>query len=161
MDADSPPVKMGPVTLTVLHPPANFVDSLSPLDQQDRNNGSLVVKAAFGKTAFLLTGDIMADAESNLLRRTDGNLASTVLLAPHHGSKSSNTPGLIQAVRPQTVVISAGAGNRFGFPHLEVTDRYRAAGCRIFVTANHGAITIQSDGTGVQMESYIANPSIP
>ena len=156
MDAGSLPVKMGPVTLTVLHPPADFVDALSAIGQQDRNNGSLVVKAAFGKTAFLLTGDIMAHAENTLLRRADGNLASTVLFAPHHGSKSSNTPGLIQAVRPQTVVISAGAGNRFGFPHLEVTDRYRAAGCRILITATHGAITMRSDGTGVQIESTIA-----
>ena len=161
VDADSPPVKMGSVTLTVFNPPAGFIDALSALDQQDCNNGSLVVKAAFGKTAFLLTGDIMADAESSLLLRADGNLASTVLFAPHHGSKSSSTPGLIQAVHPQTVVISAGAGNRFGFPHPEVTDRYRAAGCRILITATHGAITMRSDGAGVQIESTIADCSTP
>jgi len=160
LDADSLPVEMGPVTLTVLHPPSDFVDAVSAIDQQDRNNGSLVVKAAFGKTAFLLTGDITADAESTMLRREGENLNSTVLFAPHHGSKSSSTPGLIQAVRPQTVVISAGAGNRFGFPHIEVTDRYRAAGCRIFVTGTHGAIAMRSDGTGVQIESFIADPSI-
>jgi len=161
LDADSLPVKIGAVTLTVLHPPADLIDAVSAIDQQDRNNGSLVVKAAFGKTAFLLTGDIMADAESTLLQQADGNLDSTVLFAPHHGSKSSSTPGLIQAVGPQTVVVSAGAGNRFGFPHIEVTDRYRAAGCRLFVTATHGAITMRSDGTEVQIESFIANPSIP
>jgi len=161
LDADSPPVKMGAVTLAVLHPPAGFIDALSAGDGQENNDGSLVVKVDFGKTAFLLTGDIMAHAESTLLRRADRRLASTVLFAPHHGSRSSSTPGLIQAVRPETVVISAGAGNRFGFPHSEVTDRYRAAGCRIFVTATHGAITMRSDGTGVQIESHIANPSIP
>jgi competence protein ComEC len=152
---------MGAVTLAVLHPPAGFIDALSAGDGQENNDGSLVVKVDFGKTAFLLTGDIMAHAESTLLRRADRRLASTVLFAPHHGSRSSSTPGLIQAVRPETVVISAGAGNRFGFPHSEVTDRYRAAGCRIFVTATHGAITMRSDGTGVQIESHIANPSIP
>lgn len=160
LDADSLPVKMGGVSLTVLHPPADFIDAATAIDQQDRNNGSLVVKVAFGKTAFLLTGDIMADAESTLLRRADGNLASTVLFAPHHGSRSSSTPGLIQAVRPKTVVISSGAGNRFGFPHLDVTDRYRAAGCRILITATHGAITMRSDGSGVQIESTLAESPI-
>jgi competence protein ComEC len=160
LDADSLPVKMGGVSLTVLHPPADFIDAATAIDQQDRNNGSLVVKVAFGKTAFLLTGDIMADAESTLLRRADGNLASTVLFAPHHGSRSSSTPGLIQAVRPKTVVISSGAGNRFGFPHLDVTDRYRAAGCRILITATHGAITMRSDGSGVQIESILAESPI-
>ena len=161
LDADNPPAFFGKATLTVLHPPADFFRTVSEVDREDRNDGSLVIKAVFGQTAFLFTGDITADAEATLLRRADGTLASTVLFAPHHGSRSSSTPGLIQAVRPETVVISAGAGNRFGFPHLEVTDRYRAAGCRIFVTATHGAITMRSDGTGVQTESFIANPSIP
>ncbi|WP_319523751.1 DNA internalization-related competence protein ComEC/Rec2 [uncultured Desulfosarcina sp.] len=158
MDADSLPVTIGAVILTVFNPPAGFVDALSATDQQDRNDGSLVIKAAFGQTAFLSTGDITAEAEFNMLRRTDGNLASTVLFAPHHGSKSSSTPGLIQAVHPQTVVISAGAGNRFGFPHPEVTDRYRAAGCRVYCTGRHGAISMQSDGRRVSVRPFRTIP---
>lgn len=161
LDASSPPASFGKATLTVLHPTAEFFRTVSEVDREDRNDGSLVIKAAYGQTAFLFTGDITADAEAALLGRADENLTSTVLFAPHHGSRSSSTPGLIQTVRPQTVTISAGAGNRFGFPHPEVIDRYRAAGCRILITATHGAITMRSDGTGVQIEPYIANPSIP
>jgi competence protein ComEC len=59
-------------------------------------------------------------------------------------------------VSPAVVVISAGAGNRFGFPHAEVTNRYRAAGSRILVTGVHGAISMCSDGKMVRV-----HPSIP
>jgi competence protein ComEC len=53
------------------------------------------------------------------------------------------------------VVISAGAGNRFGFPHAEVTDRYRAAGSRILSTSIHGAISMRSDGKTVHVHPEI------
>jgi competence protein ComEC len=52
------------------------------------------------------------------------------------------------------VVISAGAGNRFGFPHAEVVARYRAAGCRILCTGTHGAISMRSDGTTVEVRTF-------
>ena len=105
-----------------------------------------------GDTAFLLTGDIQARAESQLVQRVGIGLASTVLFAPHHGSRTSSSPDLIAAVAPAVVVISAGAGNRFGFPHAEVTDRYRAAGSRILCTGIHGAISMRSDGKTVHVQ---------
>lgn len=152
MDAATGETIVGPVTLAVLHPAADFLSPPGGMDQGDRNNGSLVVKATFGETAFLLTGDIQARAENQLVRRAGRDLASTVLFAPHHGSRTSSSPGLVAAVRPAVVVISAGAGNRFGFPHAEVTDRYRAAGSRILCTGTHGAVAMHSDGKTVHVQ---------
>jgi competence protein ComEC len=146
---------IGPVALTVLHPSANFFSHSEKIGSDYRNNGSLVVKATFGKTAFLLTGDIEVRAESQLAQRTGKDLASMVLFAPHHGSRTSSSADLIDAVKPDVVVISAGAGNRFGFPHAEVIERYWAAGCRILCTAVHGAIAMRSDGQEVIFKPFV------
>ena len=154
MDASTGKTIIGPVTLTVLHPSAGFLSQPDDIDQENRNNGSLVVKATMGETAFLLTGDIEARAESQLVKRAGRDLASTVLFAPHHGSRTSSSPDLVAAVGPAVVVISAGAGNRFGFPHAEVMDRYRLAGDRILCTGTHGAISMRSDGKTVRVKPF-------
>jgi len=148
---------IGGVAFTILNPPAGTFVQADTIDDEDRNNGSLVVKATFGKTAFLLSGDIMARGERSMVRRAAGVLASTVLFAPHHGSGGSSTPALIAAVGPKLVVISAGAGNRFGFPDVRVTARYRQAGCRILCTATRGAISMRSDGKTVQVRSFVGD----
>ena len=140
---------VGGVTLSVLHPPPGYAVTVGADQQDRRNNASLVIRARFEKTAFLLTGDIMAEAEKGLVQREGLQLASTVLFAPHHGSRTSSSAGLIAAVQPQTVVISAGVNNRFGFPHAEVIRRYRGAGCGIWCTCTHGAIFLSSDGNQV------------
>jgi competence protein ComEC len=157
VDAGTSTTIVGSVTLTVLHPSVEFLSQLDDTGQEYRNNGSVVVKAALGETAFLLTGDIEARAESQLVQRAGRDLASTVLFAPHHGSRTSSSAELIDAVGPAVVVISAGAGNRFGFPHAEVTDRYRAAGSRILCTGTHGAISMRSDGKTVHVQPEIAS----
>ena len=140
---------VGGVTLSVLHPPPGYAVKVGADQQERRNSASLVIHARFEKTAFLLTGDITAEAENAMVQREGTRLASTVLFAPHHGSRTSSSASLIAAVQPQTVVISAGVNNRFGFPHTEVLDRYRGAGCRIWCTCTHGAIILSSDGNQV------------
>lgn len=155
VDADTGDTAIGPVILSVLHPAADFLSPPDGMDQGDRNNGSLVLKATLGETAFLLTGDIQDRAEALLVQRAGSALASTVLFAPHHGSRTSSSQGLVTAVGPDVVVISAGAGNRFGFPHAEVMDRYRAAGCRILCTAVHGAISLRSDSQAVVARPFV------
>ena len=107
---------VGGVTLSVLHPPPGYAVTVGADQQDRRNNASLVIRARFEKTAFLLTGDIMAEAEKGLVQREGLQLASTVLFAPHHGSRTSSSAGLIAAVQPQTVVISAGVNNRLASP---------------------------------------------
>ncbi len=151
LDAGTEPTVVGGVRLAILSPPAGYLGHLDKIDQDYRNDASLVLKATFGGTAFLLTGDITARAESALVQQAGRDLASTVLFAPHHGSRTSSSADLVAAVRPALVVISAGAGNPFGFPHAEVTERYRTAGCRILCTGSHGAVSIRSDGQTVQV----------
>lgn len=151
-------IDFGKVALTILHPSPEFFSQPELIGQETRNNGSLVIKVVHGQTAFLITGDIMARAEKELVDRAGQDLASNVLFAPHHGSRSSSSPELVAAVQPQVVVISAGAGNRFGFPHAEVIDRYRAAGCRTVCTAAHGAVVLRSDGRRIHLSAFAGVP---
>ncbi|WP_155313154.1 DNA internalization-related competence protein ComEC/Rec2 [Desulfosarcina ovata] len=155
MTADACGTVVGGVHLAVLHPPAGVPGEPRAIDRADRNDDSLVLKATFGTVSFLLTGDITMPAEQVLVTQVGEHLASTVLFAPHHGSRTSSSPVLIDAVRPDWVLVSAGAGNRFGFPHPEVIDRYRRSGCRIVCTCTHGAALMRTDGRTLEVDTVV------
>jgi len=127
----------GEVSIAVLHPemPAVAVG----------NDGSLVIKIALGRTAFLLTGDVGAATEREFLE-ADLDLGSAVLKAGHHGSASSTSTAFLAAVRPGVVLVSAGEGNTYGFPSSEVLGRCRSAGAEVFRTDVDGAVEISADG---------------
>ncbi len=134
------------VRLNVLYPPVDF-DLRKKRDKwRDFNNDSVVLKASMGTKSFLFPGDIQARAEYDLSAAVKDKLKSTVLLAPHHGSKTSSTTFFLNKVNPSVVVISYGWKNRFGFPHPSVIKRYKKRGCRIYDTADSGAINLSTDG---------------
>ena len=110
--------------------------------ENDGNNGSCVLQIATPAWRILLPGDIESSAEDGLLRRLSGSrLRSDILVAPHHGSRTSSGSGFLDAVRPDHVVFPVGFNNRFGFPHADVLDRYRRRGIALHDTAQDGAVT--------------------
>ena len=105
------------------------------------NNQSCVLLVQVGDFSMLLPGDIEAEAEMILL---DQELPPiNVMLAPHHGSRSSSSPAFLNHVKPELVIVSAGYRNRFKHPHPRVIARYRARGIEVLNTAESGAITIR------------------
>ena len=104
------------------------------------NSLSCVLRIDNGRTSLLLTADIEAADERALIARTPVLLRSDVLLAPHHGSNRSSTPGFVTAVAPREVVFSAGYRNSFRHPRPEVLKRY--AHSRHWRTDRDGAIHI-------------------
>ena len=62
--------------------------------------------------------------------------------ANHHGSKYSNGEGFLQEIKPEFVVISCGAGNRYGHPAPEAIHRMEAVGTEIFYTMEGGQIDL-------------------
>lgn len=131
------------VTLTVLHPPSAPLSGTGA----DENNNSVVLKLTFGNVSFLLPGDIERLAEQFLVKG-ETDLRANVLLAPHHGSRTSSSADFLAAVGPAAIVISAGADNRFGHPHPETMASYaRLPGPpRVFITAEHGTVVFTTDG---------------
>ncbi|MDP2799129.1 MAG: ComEC/Rec2 family competence protein, partial [Deltaproteobacteria bacterium] len=117
------------------------------------NRRSLVLRISYGRRHLLFPGDIDACRENELSQRGYA-LKSDVLLAPHHGSNTSNTAGFIKAVAPDTVIFSVGRLNRFSFPHPAVVGRYMKTGRSIYRTDRDGAITCLTDGHNLQIETF-------
>src|SRR4029079_684809 len=98
------------------------------------------VDSSFGSA--LLTGDIEAKSEVELLQRDPAALKADILVVPHHGSKTSSTPPFIAAVAPEVTVFTPGYRNRFGHPRPEIVARYTDAEARLFRTDLDGAVTL-------------------
>lgn len=133
------------VDLEFLYPEKDFLERRKREPWRKTNNNSLVLKVTYGKHAILFPGDLMADGEAAIGQLVPDVLASTVLIAPHHGSRSSSTPGFVSRVNPEIVVVSAGWRNRFKFPHTEVLERFTRRGSRVYRTDLDGAVRLISD----------------
>ena len=107
------------------------------------NNASCVLQVEAQGHRLLLTGDIEATRERELVRYWGPSLASDWLLLPHHGSATSSTHALIKHVRPAVVANSSGYANRFGHPHAQVLERVYRAGARYYDTADSGALSFE------------------
>ena len=106
------------------------------------NDLSCVLKVTAGERSMLLTGDIEAPAEAELLQRVPDALRADVLLVPHHGSRTSSSEAFLAAVRPAAAVVPVGYRNRFRHPNAEVLGRYQNAGIMVRRTDLEGAVTI-------------------
>ncbi len=111
------------------------------------NDASLVLRVSYGETAFLFPGDVEEAGEAAAVAR--GGLAADVIKVPHHGSRRSSTAPFTAAVRPRLAIASVGRRNRYGFPHEEAVDRWRAVGALVLRT-DEGAIRLLSDGHHVR-----------
>jgi competence protein ComEC len=151
------PQSINGVRFQVLYPPEDFLQRKSQEPWRTPNNNSLVLKATFDNVSFLFPGDIEAEAEQDLLRLAGSNVKTTVLLVPHHGSKSSSTPEFLDYADPTIAVISAGWKNMFGFPHQQILRRYERQGCRIFRTDQKGAISITTDGMHLRVQPFLSD----
>lgn len=118
----------------------------------DPNNTSLVLRLAFGDTAFLFTGDMETDAESDMLDYWgDENalFSCDVLKVGHHGSNTSSGYRFLNAVCPDYGVISLGKDNSYGHPHREPLERLSQAEVTVLRTDELGHILAHSDGTTI------------
>lgn len=109
----------------------------SASNQGQRNDDSCVVRVSDGQNAALLAGDISSRTEYAL----PPNVRSQVLIAPHHGSKSSSSSLFIARVQPQHVVFSNGFFNRWNMPSEEIKARYLAYDVTLLSTAIDGQIS--------------------
>jgi len=103
-------------------------------------NNSCVLKITTGKSAILLTGDIEAIQERNLLNQ---EIKANILVAPHHGSKTSSSLAFVNTVRPDYVLFSVGYKNQFKHPRPEIIQRYQMVNSKILETQNSGMISFQ------------------
>src|SRR5262249_49189823 len=122
--------------------------AIAPDAALSENDNSLVIKIEYGGRALLFAGDVEKDGEALLVARRGQELRADVLKVPHHGSRTSSTDALLDAVRPLFAVISVGHHNRWHFPHPSVLARYRKRGVSVLRTDERGAITIEVSASG-------------
>lgn len=123
----------------MLHPTAASYDST----KWKPNARSCTLKISIGEQSILLAGDIEAVQETELLEREGSRLASTALLAPHHGSGTSSTLPFLVQVNPRIALFQVGYRNRYRHPKPEVFERYGELGITRMRTDESGAVTLR------------------
>lgn len=133
----------GPVELEVLHPPAFGPDGVE-------NARSMVLAVRHCGHTILLTGDLEAEGLSMVQSLPAPKI--DVLLAPHHGSRNSNTPAFARWAKPKVVISSQRATDTKTLRKV-----YEAEGAIVYDTASHGAVTVRSHSTGLTLETFLAS----
>jgi competence protein ComEC len=125
-----------------------------PSTSPDRgpNDNSFVLRVRYRARAMLLVGDAEEEEEGALLATAGDALRADVLKVGHHGSRTSSSPGFIDAVAPREAIISVGRRNRFGHPGQQSLGTLADAGARIWRTDRDGAVAVTTDGTWVDVE---------
>lgn len=129
---------------------------LAPLDDySNTNDQSIVIRATYGDVSMLFTGD----AEGNLEGKSEKDILATYKATElqcdfykvgHHGSDTSNSAALLEAVRPKIAAISCGEGNKYGHPIQSTLDALEAVGATIYRTDLDGDLVFTCDGESIQ-----------
>jgi competence protein ComEC len=117
--------------------------------ESSNNNRSCVLQIQYADQSILLPGDIEAAVEHRLLNNPQLAAPVTLLVAPHHGSKTSSSNDFVAGLNPANVVFSAGYRHHFGHPALPVTERYQRRGSKLWNTAESGALTFAWSDSGL------------
>jgi competence protein ComEC len=110
------------------------------------NNSSCVLRVRANNQSVLLVGDLEAIAEANLVKTYGSALNVDVLVAPHHGSNTSSTPGFVDAVAPKKAILSYGFMNHYHFPGSAVIKRYKAKDVEVLATQDKSVTLIPKRG---------------
>ena len=129
---------MGDTRLTCVFPQDGYVTD-------DKNAASLVLYYKDGEFDGLFTGDIGTEEEKWIAEHCDewlGNAGIGFYKVAHHGSKYSNSMTILETLRPEYAVVSAGVNNWYGHPHTDTLERLKAAGCKVWNTAEYGQVKL-------------------
>ena len=130
------------IDFDILHPTK---DDYAEENRKTNDLGCVLKIIAPGGTV-LMTADIEKKSETELIERNVNDpeaLKADVLVAPHHGSKTSSTDAFLNAVKPKIALIPVGYRNRFRHPHPDVMARYAERGIKVYRTDQAGALTIK------------------
>jgi len=109
------------------------------------NEMSCVVEVSNDLFSFWMTGDIEKYGEAEMISRltddqySQGKAREVIFMAPHHGSKTSSSAGLLQSLNPSQAFAQNGYLNRYGHPHPTVTRRYQDMSIPFYQTPESGA----------------------
>ena len=138
------------VDFEVLNPPTYAYAQAGRRD----NDRSCVLKISRGALSLLLTADAERIGELEMVERVADRLPSTVLVAGHHGSRTSSIEEFVSRVQPQHVVFTMGYRNRYGHPNPEVLRRFAETGAILHRNDRHGWLRLRFSDNGVAAEHW-------
>jgi competence protein ComEC len=106
-----------------------------------------VLRVELNRQRLLLTGDLPARQEAELVAR-EHSLRADWLSVPHHGSRGSSSRALLDAVGPRWASVQAGYRNRFGHPDAQVLARYLARRVHVVRSDESGMAQWRFGGDG-------------
>lgn len=138
------------VRFEILHPNGNSYQVPRIKD----NDRSCVLRMVSRFGSVLIPADIERRSERELLSSTASALQADVLVAPHHGSRTSSGEAFIAAVSPRLVLFAVGHRNPFGHPHPTVVARYYRNGVRALRSDISGAIILKFSASGIEVSTW-------
>jgi competence protein ComEC len=126
-----------------------------PLVERGPNDNSFVLRIRLGRRSILFLGDAEHEEEAELVARHGAALASDVIKVGHHGSRTSSTAALLDAVHPSLAVVSCGVRNRFGHPHPSTLAAFDERGIRTLRTDHDGTVVVETDGEQLEVGTAV------
>lgn len=145
LDSSISPFYLGNMMVQILNPAREEEEG------SNQNDRSVVILLKYHNIRILIPSDITSRVEKKLLKKYKDMLSSQILIAPHHGSKSSSSLEFVSSVSPEVVIVSAGGHSWYGTPSGEVIERYRKVGAKVFKTSEKGMIEVHTNGTGYRI----------
>lgn len=137
------------VRFSVLYPTLN-TDTTALKD----NNKSCVLKVETSGGSLLIPGDIEREAERSMAESIPELLRSDIIVAPHHGSKTSSTALFLSQVQPHIVIYPVGYLNRHHHPHPKVLARYDEVVDQSYRTDRDGAVIATLNNQTFMIDTY-------
>ena len=122
----------------------------------DLHDGSISIRARYGKTAIMFTGDAEEQTETKMIER-GYELSADVFQLGHHGSSTSNSKAFLEAINPDIAIYSAGQNNDYGHPHREIVQLLNELGIKMYGTDVDGTIVLTSNGDTYKITTEFAS----
>ena len=142
-------ITCGQMKIDCVYPPADTA-------AKDENDNSMVLLARMKDFSVLFTGDSSAACDGEVIRRLSdmGVQEIDCLKVAHHGAQTSTSRELLERFKFDLALISCGEGNSYGHPHEPLLRRLSDAGCKVFVTAESGQITVKIGDGKVNVRGF-------
>lgn len=123
----------------------------------NKNNNSCILRVSTMAGSILLPGDIERKAEDYLIKNYGTQLASSFLILPHHGSKTSSSYRFLLEVAPHYAIASLGFDNRFHFPHAKTVTSMKSLNIPMYRTDECGMVQVVLPAQGEIKEPVCFN----
>lgn len=122
----------------------NFLNSQKSFNE---NDDSLIIYTKIKNQNILLMGDAEEERENYILN-TYNLPKMDILKVGHHGSNTSTSLKLINKIRPNISLISAGNNNLYGHPHKQTIEKLKNS--KVLITKIDGSIKINLNNKAIK-----------